>query len=182
MRVRDDHDRFSELYAACYPDVLRFAARRIDADQARDVAAETFLIAWRRFAEVPGEAERLPWLYGVARNVLANQLRGERRRVRLGAQIRSARRETPAPDHAGGVAASLDVRAALDGLSERDREALQLVAWEGLDVAGAATVVGCSPKTFAVRLHRARKRLEKALAEGGAGFERRNIEMRGARS
>ena len=178
----DDHDRFSELYTACYPDVLRFAARRIDADQARDVAAETFLIAWRRFAEVPGEAERLPWLYGVARKVLANQLRGERRRERLGAQIRSARRETPTPDHAGGVAASLDVRAALAGLSARDQEALQLVAWEGLDVTAAATVVGCSPRTFAVRLHRARKRLEKALAGKGPEITRQSIEMRGAQS
>ncbi|MBO2451223.1 sigma-70 family RNA polymerase sigma factor [Actinomadura barringtoniae] len=178
----DDHDRFSELYAACYPDVLRFAARRTDADQARDVAAETFLIAWRRFADVPGEAERLPWLYGVARNVPANQLRGERRRERLGAQIRSARRETPAPDHAGGVAASLDVRAALDRLSDRDREVLQLVAWEGLDVAAAAMVVGCSPRTLAVRLHRARKRLEKALADEGPGIRPQSFEMRGAQS
>ncbi|WP_433472428.1 RNA polymerase sigma factor [Spirillospora sp. CA-142024] len=180
----DEQDRFSDLYAAHYRDVIRFAARRIDADQARDVAAETFLIAWRRFTEVPGDpGERLPWLYGVARNVLANQRRGERRRLRLGAQIGSAGRGRSEADPAGEVAASLDVRAALDGLSARDREVLQLVAWEGLEIAAAAAVVGCSPKTFAVRLHRARRRLEKALADHGAGARgRQSIEMKEARS
>ncbi|MFD0689312.1 RNA polymerase sigma factor [Actinomadura fibrosa] len=180
----DDQDRFSGLYAAHYPDVIRFAARRTDADQARDVAAETFLIAWRRFTELPDEPdERLPWLYGVARNVLANQHRAERRRLRLGARIRSSGRETSTADHAAGVAASLDARAALGRLSARDREVLQLVAWEDLDVTGAAAVVGCSPRAFAVRLHRARRRLEKALAEPDTGTRgRQGIEMKEARS
>jgi DNA-directed RNA polymerase specialized sigma24 family protein len=55
------------------------------------------------------------------------------------------------------------VRRALGELSERDREALLLIAWEGLDPARAAQVAGCSRATFAVRLHRARKRLDRTL-------------------
>ncbi|MEV0668501.1 RNA polymerase sigma factor [Actinomadura luteofluorescens] len=164
--MEDDQTRFTALFQHHYPDVLRYAARRIDPDQARDVAAETLLIAWRRMDDVPGKAEEvLPWLYSVARNTLANQQRADRRRLRLGTKLDRTAPKAAGSDHAGAVVESLALREALASLSPKDQEALRLVGWEELDMASAATVVGCSPGTFAVRLHRARRRLDRALTE-----------------
>ena len=154
-----DEDRFAELYDAHYDRVLRYAARRVDPDTARDVAAETFLVAWRRLSAVPDEP--LPWLIRVAANVLANENRGRRRDLRL--QARLGAHHVDAADHAGAVVGVDRVRQALEQLSARDRELLQLIGWDELDAAGAAEVLGCSARTLAVRLHRARRRLAKLL-------------------
>jgi DNA-directed RNA polymerase specialized sigma24 family protein len=72
------------LYQDNFAQVLAYALRRTaTAEDAADVAAETFAVAWRRLDEVPaGDGARL-WLYGVARHVVANQRRGEVRRRRL---------------------------------------------------------------------------------------------------
>jgi RNA polymerase sigma-70 factor (ECF subfamily) len=163
MSVVDDEARFSALYRPHYAEIVRFAARRIGPDRARDVAAETFLVVWRRLDDAPDHV--LPWLYSIARNVLANEQRGDRRRLRLSARLRSMRSCSPdGADPAGGLE-DVGLREALAALSARDQETLTLVAWEGLDLTAAAAVVGCSPKTFAVRLHRARQRLDRALGE-----------------
>ncbi|WP_172383265.1 RNA polymerase sigma factor [Streptomyces sp. MNP-20] len=170
----DGEERFRALFAANYEHVLRFAARRVGPETAGDVASETFLVAWRRLAQVPeAEGEALPWLYAVARRTLANQQRGEQRGERLTAKIGSATPLPVGPDHAGDVVGVLHVRQALGTLSARDRETLLLVGWDGLDVAAAAQVVGCSRRTFAVRLHRARRRLERALGAARTDEEAR---------
>ncbi len=105
----DPEVRFDALYRAHYGAVLRYAARRADPETARDVVAETFLVAWRRLSAVPAEPTELALL------------------------------------------------------SEEDQEALRLVGWEELDLAGAARAMGCSRGAMAVRLHRARRRLKRAL-------------------
>src|SRR5262245_33365764 len=78
-----------ERFVACYEEhgaaVLAFARRRVGADAADDVLAETFLVAWRRRGDVPPDA--LPWLYAVAGNVVRNRLRSERRRDALQARM-----------------------------------------------------------------------------------------------
>ena len=75
-------------------------------------------------------------------------------------------------DDAGDAFAErLDIHAAFRRLSERDREALALVAWEGLDHAAAARALGCSRAAFAVRIHRARRRLAASLAEPSTAHE-----------
>lgn len=158
--------RFETLFDAHYRSVLAYALRRVDAALAEDVAAETFLVAWRRLHRVP--ADPLPWLYGVARKTIANQRRGIRRRGRLIARLKQdAPDEVGAWDIADRVAERTDVLAALARLSERDRETLRLVAWEGLETARAARAAGCSAAAFSVRLHRARRRLMKELAAAG---------------
>jgi RNA polymerase sigma-70 factor, ECF subfamily len=163
--VEDDETRFRALFEACYPKVVRFAARRTDPDSAPDIAAETFLVAWRRFGEMPEDADwTLAWLYRIAHHVLANERRGVRRRLRLSARLGALGPPVADADHAGGVVEALDIRAAMARLNPRDQETLRLVAWDGLDVPAAARVAGCSPRTFAVRLHRARRRLDTALA------------------
>ena len=158
-------ERFSGLYEEHYEHVLRYALRRTDAEMARDVAAERFTVAWRRIEQLP--AEPLPWLYGVARRVLANELRGQHRRDRLTSRLELAASVAGVPtvqaDHAEEVTATTDIRATMAKLSPRDQEVLQLIAWEDLDIADAAKVLGCSNTACKVRLHRARRRLELML-------------------
>jgi RNA polymerase sigma-70 factor, ECF subfamily len=156
---------FSGLYQQHYDTVLRYALRRTDPETARDVAAETFLIAWRRLDVVPAdEANVRPWLYGVARKVLANAERSRHRAENLTMRLRQERWSTTAADAAGVVTETSRLTEALATLTETDQEALRLVGWEELDLAGAAQAMGCSRGAMAVRLHRARRRLESALA------------------
>ena len=162
-----EHDRFKAIYAEYYPAVLRYAARRIGAEAARDIAAETFLTAWRRLDHVPA-GQPLPWLYATARNCLANELRRRDRRDRLDSRIRTEvlrGQDLAGPEPGERVADRLAVLAALAALRPDDQEALRLIEWEQLDVAAAAQVMGCSAATFRVRLHRARRRLARALGE-----------------
>lgn len=158
--MADDRERFERLYRENFRAVLRFAAARLDPERAKDVAAETFLVAWRRLDDVP--AEPRPWLLGVARKVIAGQFRSESRREALAVRIRSEPEATTA-DLAGAVADREHVLAAFATLGERDREALRLVTWDGLSNDEAAAVLSVTRLAFAVRLHRARRRLERAL-------------------
>lgn len=169
--MSDPDDGFAELWDAHYDDVLAYATRRIDRETARDVAAETFLIAWRRRGDLPADRP-FPWLLHVARNVLANEARGDRRRSRLWGRLRDDRDlHGPVADVANRLAEGGRIGAALGRLSDRDREVLQLVGWEELDAKDAAVVAGCSVKAFSVRLHRARRRLSAALADLDAAEE-----------
>ncbi|WP_395108227.1 RNA polymerase sigma factor [Actinomadura sp. SCN-SB] len=160
--------RFEDVYAANRARILGYALRRTsDPQDAADILAETFLTAWRRLDDVPpGDQARL-WLYGVARRVLANHHRGERRRSALAADLGSRLRDgltvqdAPGDDLAG-------VGAAFRGLPEADRELLALVGWEGLDHGEIATVLGCSRNAVRIRLHRARRRFARALARTDA--------------
>jgi RNA polymerase sigma-70 factor (ECF subfamily) len=162
-------ERLAELYAEHGRDVLAYALRRAPGpEDAADVVAETFLIAWRRLRDVPtGEDARL-WLYGVARRVLANQRRGEHRRLRLGERLRT---ELPAmvAEQAAPSGERSAVLTALSGLDEADRELLLLVGWEGLEPAQPARVVGGSAVAVRSRLHRARRRLRLAMDDGTTG-------------
>lgn len=159
----DRKARFEEMYAATYGPILGYAVRRCASpEDAADVVAETFTVAWRRFEEVPaGEKARL-WLYGVARRVLANHRRGESRR-----RLRTTRlRDEIAAVGADPVDASA-IHQAFRTLSDDDRELLGLVAWEGLDHSGIAAVLCCSKGAARVRLHRARGRFSRALHAAG---------------
>jgi RNA polymerase sigma factor (sigma-70 family) len=157
-----DRDYFESLYRRHYAAIMRFAARRTDEQSARDVTAETFLTAWRRLDAVPRDNE-LAWLYTTVRNVLRDELRGQTRRSRLDARLQSQPLRSDR-DVADGVVDTLHAQRLFDALPPKDREALQLVEWEQLDIGTAAQVVGCSAATVRVRLHRARRRLA-ALGE-----------------
>ncbi len=157
----DDRDTgwFRSMYARHYADVVRYGLRRLDGGPAaEELAQEVFLVAWRRRWDVPALA--LPWLYGVARRLLANHWRAQRAAPPPGPLP-----DHPAADRHDGVTALLDVRAALTRLSEDDQEILRLVAWEQLSTSEAALVLGCGATAAKVRLHRARRRLADLLAE-----------------
>lgn len=174
-----DRERFEQLFRSHYAAVVRYAVRRVGVDAAQEVVADTFLTAWRRLASVPDHA--LPWLYGTARRLIANELRRQVRGARLGAKIAGSA-DAAVPDHADEIAERLRVASALQRLSERDREVLRLVEWERLDNADSARVLGCSVAAFKVRLHRARRRLAAALDSGAPALTPVDVSTRGDRS
>ncbi len=166
--MSDRQERFSGLYATHVDALLGYALRRVDRSvDAADIVSDTFLVAWRRLSDVPdGDAARL-WLYGVARKTLANHRRGEGRRSALGARLRSDLAAT-VPDHAFAVTERETVRAALGRLADRDREILELAAWEELEPREIAEVLGISPVAVRSRLSRSRARLRQVLGNDPA--------------
>jgi RNA polymerase sigma factor (sigma-70 family) len=179
MHREQAEERLAGLYAEHGRDVLAYALRRASGpEDAADVVAETFLVAWRRLSDVPSGDDARLWLYGVARRVLANQRRGDRRRERLGERLRvellGMAASQPAP---GGEQPSVLI--ALGQLDEDDRELLLLVGWEELGPAQAARVVGGSVVAVRSRLHRARRRLRAAMlaAEGGRTGQPNGLEI-----
>jgi RNA polymerase sigma-70 factor (ECF subfamily) len=156
----DAGERFTATYHRHYRQVYAYAVSRMGRGLADDIVSETFLVMWRRWAAVPPDP--LPWLLGVARNVIHERYRDEARQVALAEELRAWVDEA-SEDVATGVAERAAVLAALAGLSEDDCELLTLTAWQGLSTREAARVAGCSTATFFVRLHRARKRLAQAM-------------------
>lgn len=160
-------DRFTALYDDWHASVYAYAVSRAGRQLADEAVNDTFMVAWRRLDDIPKPA--LPWLLGVARNVVREQFRAAARQDSLAAELRSWT-DLAEADIADGVTERAAVLRALASLSESDRELLTLVAWHGLSPRDAAKVVGCSQATYFVRLHRARRRLESALSDGDRRF------------
>ena len=161
--------RFEALYEAHHGPVLGYVLRRTEnPEDAADVMAETFLTSWRRLEEVPPGPEARLWLYGVARRVLANHHRGQRRRSALADRLRGelAVGYRP-PEYTGEMAR---IAAAFRQLPAEQRELLALNAWEGLDYGQIAVVLGCSRNAVRIRLHRARQRFARELDDHRPGL------------
>ncbi|SBT45894.1 RNA polymerase sigma-70 factor, ECF subfamily [Micromonospora narathiwatensis] len=162
----DHEDRFRRVYASNFQPLLAYALRRCEQpEDAADVVAETFLVAWRRGHEMPSDAEVRLWLYGVARRVLANHHRTGLRRERLGERLRQRLRDIAAADPGSEVPERLAVQAALARLGELDREVLTLTVWEGLEPREVAAVLQVSPAVVRTRLSRARARLRDLVSD-----------------
>jgi RNA polymerase sigma factor (sigma-70 family) len=166
MADRDERRRrFEAVYAAHRGPILGYVLRRTDnPDDAADVIAETFLTAWRRLEDMPRDPQARLWLYGVARRVLANHHRGERRRSALTDRLRADLAAEYRPAEFDGDQAR--IAEAFRRLPAGDRELLALSAWEGLGYGQIAVVLGCSRNAVRLRLFRARKRLAAELANG----------------
>jgi RNA polymerase sigma-70 factor, ECF subfamily len=151
---RQVNGRFQEIYERHREYVTLYVRRRVAADSVEDLVAETFLVCWRKLDEVPREP--LPWLYAVARRLLANHYRSAARRD-LTAVV------TPAEDAFLPIEGDDVLARAFARLSEADREVLRLVAWERLSLRAAARTLGCSQVACRVRFHRAKRRLASHL-------------------
>jgi RNA polymerase sigma-70 factor (ECF subfamily) len=160
----DGRQRFELLYGELYAPISGYVMRRVaNPEDAAEAIAETFATLWRRVDSCPAGDEARPWLFGVARRVLANQRRGERRRSELAERLTS---------HAEPAAATAALAAGFDGriarafatLSEADREVVSLLAWEGLTREELSIVLGVSRAVVRLRVHRARRRFTAALA------------------
>lgn len=156
--------RFEELFNLASEQVLGYLVRRVEQPQdAADLMAEVFSVAWRRIDTVPAGDEGRLWLFGVARNVLANHRRGRRRHDRLADRLRGHLTDRARAAGFGTDPVAEHVRAALDRLSPDDRELLMLTAWDQLTPAETAGLLGIAPATVRSRLSRARQRLRQAM-------------------
>ena len=167
-------EHFRELYEAAYGRILGYALRRAATpEDAADLVAETFLVAWRRYHEVPPRDEALLWLYGIAHKLLANQRRGRRRREALTGRL-TAELAASLPSWDRGPADLAPLVRAWRRLRDADRELLGLLVWEDLSTEQLGRVLGCSRTALKVRLHRARRRFaaelrREGVAPGGVG-------------
>lgn len=155
--------RFERCYALARDPLARYLGRRAAPDAVEDLFAEVMTVAWRRVADIPDGSE-LPWLYGVARRVLANHRRASGRFGRLLERLAVVERGVdpgPAPVADGDP----ELVMALARLSATDAEVLRLWAWEELAPGEIAAVLGISPNAASIRLHRAKGRLRDALED-----------------
>jgi RNA polymerase sigma-70 factor (ECF subfamily) len=162
-------ETFAELYERYTARLHRYVARRVGADTADDVVAETFLIAFRlRERYDPARGDALPWLYGIASNLIARQRRSETRMYRAYARtgtdpVMEPYLEADARVVADGYRGPL--ARALARLSAKDRDVLLLIAWGELSYEQVAEALNIPVGTVRSRLNRARRKVKSALDE-----------------
>jgi RNA polymerase sigma-70 factor, ECF subfamily len=156
--------RFRELYQANYRPVLAYAVNRLGpGEDAHDVVADVFAIAWRRLPDVPPPPGDRLWLYGTARRVIARQYRSAGRLRKLLGRLAAEQQLAQQPPRSRDPMQER-VLAALGTLKPAEREALLLVHWEELSYAEAAQALGCSVNAVGIRVHKARARLRPLLS------------------
>jgi RNA polymerase sigma factor (sigma-70 family) len=133
---------------------------------AEDLLSTVFLAAWRQRRRVPSNHE-LAWLYGVAKNVIRNHHRGERRVARVIARLsrEQGRQEAYIGDHSTIDGDAEQLLAGLRRLRQSDQDVFVLCAWQGLSYEEAALALGVPVGTVRSRLSRARQKLRE-LTEG----------------
>jgi RNA polymerase sigma factor (sigma-70 family) len=165
VRARDGEDvareaeRFTDLYRRQHQRIFDFACRRVGPEVALEIVSETFLVAWRKFSDIPDEV--VPWLYRVASYEIANHRRRQLRTDQLHAAMALVQRDVQFSD--SGSDLSGEVAAAFASLSSSDQEILRLATWERVTMADGASILGCSVSAYRMRLHRARLRLGKRV-------------------
>lgn len=163
-RAPDIEGEFTAFYRREYGDLLRFVQRRAQPGVAEDVAAEAFLVAWRRLADAPSEPDAArAWLFGIARHVLLNQHRGDRRQQALGIRLadHTAAHGSATPGEPSTLL--IDLQRVWPRLTAVHQEALALTIFEDLDAPTSAEVLGISPVAYRLRLSRARRALRLLL-------------------
>ncbi|MEV4539477.1 sigma-70 family RNA polymerase sigma factor [Asanoa sp. NPDC049518] len=146
------------MYRLHYDDVGRYVRRRAADLDCDHIVGQVMTIAWQGRANVPAD-NPLPWLYRTARNVLANEFR-RRKRERNDPYDPASDPLATLPDHddrTGGLVDRMALRQALAELGDRDREILELIAWEGLTVPEVAAVLGLGRTAVSNRVARLRK-------------------------
>lgn len=162
MDADERGEQLEQLFRRTYLRVMAYCLRRTGEPAAHDVVAEVYGVAWRRRRQLPsGDEEAVLWLLGIARRVLANQARSQRRWARLLLRV-AEHADPPHTDHHQHDGDD-DLAAALAQASDADRELLRLAYWDDLSRQDIATVLGISVGAVDTRLHRARQRLRVRL-------------------
>jgi RNA polymerase sigma-70 factor, ECF subfamily len=158
-------ERFERVYEDHFQRVAAYLLARSDRALAQDALARTFEVAWRRIDDLPDDP--LPWLFSVARKVLADLRRSQGRTDALFERMSSAIawNQEASSDHADVTTDRLIALDALRSLRSVDREALLLISWDGLTEKQAAQALKCSRGAFALRLYRARSRLKELMRQ-----------------
>ena len=164
-------EAFARLFDRHAVAIHRYVARRLSSSEADDLVGQTFLIAFeRRHRYHETTAGALPWLYGIATNLIRRRRRDEIR------QYRAYSRSDPGGSFDGADVLSAEVAARVDaesasrtlagvlaGLRQTDRDVLLLFAWEDLSYPEIADALDIPLGTVRSRLHRARRALRAAL-------------------
>ena len=171
-RARFDVSRFTPIFERHFSTIYRFTARRIGPELAKDVASETFVVALTRLESFNSRHDSaLPWLYGIARNLIRNHQRSERRKLQFMSRLRaqqSIEEDTgDSEDAVSNDAVTGAIEQALNSLSPSKREALLLFAWDDLPQAEVARIQGVPAATVRSRISRARKEVREHLARSG---------------
>jgi RNA polymerase sigma-70 factor, ECF subfamily len=169
-RSLGDPEAFAELYDRHALAIERFATRRLGAQAAEDVLAETFATAFRRRQRYDlKRPDARPWLYGIAANLIGHHRRREvrmwRALARTGQDPVAEGGLGHAEDRVAAGAASRSLARVLAELAPRDRDALLLYAWAELSYEEIAEALQIPVGTVRSRLHRARR--QASLALGG---------------
>jgi RNA polymerase sigma-70 factor (ECF subfamily) len=154
---------FRALFDEHHKPLRAYVARRVpNPTDVEDIVIEIFAVLWRRRHELPtGSSDKRMWLYGVARNTVANHRRGSARSDRLQRRVAALACRSPVPADADDLADASVALEALACLSENDQELIRLALWEELTHAQIAQVIQTSTPNVAVRLHRAKRRLRR---------------------
>jgi RNA polymerase sigma factor (sigma-70 family) len=189
VRGNLDSEGFIELWDSYSQAIFRYCFRRTaERESASDLVSIVFLEAWRRRDRLVAQDKGLPWLYGIATNVLRNQSRSRRRHA---AALRRLHADFIEPDFSDSIVARIDDEAvmrdilvAIRGLSDLEQDVLALCIWQGLSPKDASLALDVPEVTVRTRLHRARNHLraaargsvdqtnsETAVGEGRAGHE-----------
>ena len=164
--MADRDTRFREMYHAHSAQIQAYCFRRLPVADANDAAADVFAIAWRRLEDAPTPDCHLPWLYGIARNVVSNTRRSHRRAARLDRRLRGLGTDTAPGPEPEIVRRETDARVlgALAKLRPVDREMIRLRTWEEISNQEIADAFGISIRAVESRLTRARRKLSRLLA------------------
>ena len=168
QQVKDgDDDAYRPIVDQMQRPLFAYLGRLgLDRASAEDIAQETLLRGWRHIGRFdPSRATLSTWLHAIARNLAFEALSQKARLVPAEPVALELLEGGTTPDAAFEARErDLQLSKAMRELSLDDRSALALAYSQGLDMAQAAAVEGCSEATFRVRLHRARERLKSALA------------------
>lgn len=165
-----DSERFADLFHRHAPPIQRYVTRRLGPDAVDDIVAETFLLAFRQRASYDQTREdALPWLYGIATNLIGRHRRAETRLYRAlaktGADPVTASFTDLSDDRVAAGAAGRRLALALAGLPAAYRDTLLLVAWGDLSYEEAAAALGVPTGTVRSRISRARAALRRNLGD-----------------
>lgn len=168
QRSRNEPDQFAVIYDRYFPEIYRYVAGRLGRDVADDIAAETFVTAFRKRDRFdPARGAVRPWLYGIATNLVGRHRRDESRRYtalsRLGADPESGGHEDLVADRVTAERLRARLAQALGSLAVADLDTLLLVAFGGLSYDEVGQALKIPGGTVGSRLARARRKLREAL-------------------
>lgn len=158
---------FESIFERHFSSIHRYLQRRAGRDLADDLAAETFVVAFEKRASCQASGSVLPWLYGIATNLLHHRWRSEQRQLRAYARSSAERGSEQDDDTAARADGSvLDARVAraLMAMRPRERDALLLFALADLSYEEIALALDVPVGTVRTWLHRARGTAQRELA------------------
>ena len=161
-------ERFDEVFDAYFVEIRRYAAKRLGPDAAADIAAQTFLEAFRQRRRYdPERAGVRTWLYGIATKMVGRHQRAETRALRARARLSPGQATEAHTERVDARVSAEGLRGELAGaiaaLPRGQRDVLLLVALADLSHDEVAKALGISYGTVGSRLNRARTKLRKAL-------------------